>query len=69
MDQSPRRGELRDKFGHLHSENIFKDWSPVAIVALGIHRVGFPGALMTLSVSTPIEEDVPATAAQHQYGE
>jgi hypothetical protein len=33
-------GQLRDKYGHPHSEAIFKNWTPAAIRALGIHRVG-----------------------------
>jgi len=33
-------GQLIDKYGHLHTEAIFLNWSPAAIRALGIHRVG-----------------------------
>jgi hypothetical protein len=32
-------GQLIDRYGHLHSEAIFKNWSPAAIKALGIRRV------------------------------
>lgn len=35
-------GQWRDKYGHLHSGAIFKNWSPTAIKALGIHRVVEP---------------------------
>jgi hypothetical protein len=37
--QESRVGQLIDKHGHVHSEEIFRNWSPVAIKALGIHRV------------------------------
>jgi hypothetical protein len=30
-----------DRFGHLHSESIFKNWSAAAIKALGIRRKGY----------------------------
>ena len=29
---------LIDKYGHRHSEAVFKNWSPLAIQALGIRR-------------------------------
>ena len=32
-------GQLIDKYGHVHSEAIFINWSPAAIRALGIRRV------------------------------
>jgi hypothetical protein len=32
-------GRLVDQYGHEHSEAIFKNWSPKAIRALGIHRI------------------------------
>lgn len=35
-------GQWLDKYGHLHSGAIFKNWSPAAIRALGIHRVVEP---------------------------
>lgn len=31
---------LVDKHGHRHSEAVFRNWSPAAIKALGIRRVG-----------------------------
>jgi len=37
--QAPR-ASLIDKHGHRHSEAIFRNWSPAAIKALGIRRVG-----------------------------
>jgi hypothetical protein len=67
MAQAPRRGDLLDRHGHFHSEDIFKNWSPAAIVALGIHRVGFTGALMPRSASTPNVEDVHAHETEHQH--
>lgn len=36
-------GQLIDKHGHLHSEAIFKNWSPAAIKALGIRRIEAEG--------------------------
>jgi hypothetical protein len=36
-------GQLIDKHGHLHSEAIFRNWSPAAIKALGIRRVEIGG--------------------------
>jgi hypothetical protein len=35
-------GQLVDKYGNPHSEAIFRNWSPGAIKALGIHRVRRP---------------------------
>jgi hypothetical protein len=34
-----RTGQLIDKWGHPHSEAIFRNWSPAAIRALGIRRI------------------------------
>jgi hypothetical protein len=40
-DNPPQHlGQLRDKYGNPHSEAIFKNWTPAAIRALGIYRVG-----------------------------
>lgn len=36
---SPLPGQLVDRFGHAHSEAIFRNWSPAVIKALGIRRV------------------------------
>jgi hypothetical protein len=36
-------GQLVDKYGHLHSEAVFRSWSPAAIKALGIRRVEAEG--------------------------
>jgi hypothetical protein len=33
-------GRLIDKCGHEHSEAIFRNWTPAAIKAMGIRRVG-----------------------------
>ena len=30
--------QLVDRHGHLHSEGVYKNWSPAAIKALGIER-------------------------------
>ena len=38
--QNPQPGQLVDRYGNVHSELIFRNWSPAAIKALGIHRVG-----------------------------
>ena len=38
----PNTGQLIDRYGHLHSESIFRNWTPSAIKALGIRRVGAP---------------------------
>jgi hypothetical protein len=38
----PRPG-LVDKWGHPHSEAIFRNWSPAAIRALGIRRIKAKG--------------------------
>jgi hypothetical protein len=35
-----QRGRLVDRFGHEHSESIFRNWSTAAIKAMGIRRVG-----------------------------
>ena len=34
--------QLIDRYGHPHSESIFRNWTPAAIRALGIRRVGAP---------------------------
>ena len=34
-----RSGQIVDRYGHVHSEAVFKNWSPAAIEALGIHRL------------------------------
>ena len=34
-----QQGRLVDKYGHEHSEAVFKNWTPRAIRALGIRRV------------------------------
>jgi hypothetical protein len=39
-----RVGRLIDKYGHVHGEAIFRNWSPAAIKALGIRRVDDGGA-------------------------
>jgi hypothetical protein len=39
----PAPGQLVDRYGHVHSEAIFHNWSPAAIKALGIRRVGEGG--------------------------
>ena len=31
--------QLVDRYGHLHSEAIFRNWSPAAIKALGVRRI------------------------------
>ena len=36
----PRVGQLVDRYGQIHSESVLRDWSPQALKALGIHRVG-----------------------------
>ena len=47
-DISPREasqqktGQLIDRYGHTHSESIFRNWTHDAIKALGIRRVGAP---------------------------
>ena len=33
-------GRLIDRNGHEHSEAIFRNWTPAAIKAMGIRRVG-----------------------------
>ena len=39
------RGQLIvDKYGHVHTDAVFRHWSPVAIKALGIRRVDRGGA-------------------------
>ena len=38
-----RPGQLVDCHGHVHSEAIFKNWSPAAIQVLGIRRVKAKG--------------------------
>ena len=44
IDTSPKpASQLIDKYGHRHSEAIFRNWSPAAIKALGIRRVGDGG--------------------------
>ena len=35
----PQHGRLIDRFGHEHSEHIFKNWSPAALRVMGIRRV------------------------------
>ena len=37
-------GQLVDKWGHFHSEAIFRNWTPAAIRSLGIRRVKKGGA-------------------------
>jgi hypothetical protein len=39
-----RVGQLIDKYGHVHSESIFRNWSPAAIRVMGIRRVQNGGA-------------------------
>jgi hypothetical protein len=36
----PKPGQLVDRYGHVHSEAIFRNWSPAAIKALGVRRIG-----------------------------
>jgi|GEM_PF-5844977 hypothetical protein len=38
--QTPRAGQLTDRYGHVHSEAVLRHWSPAAIRALGVHRIG-----------------------------
>jgi hypothetical protein len=33
-------GQLVDKHGHVHTEAVYRNWSPAAIRVLGIRRVG-----------------------------
>jgi hypothetical protein len=33
-------GRLIDRYGHEHSEAILRNWTPAAIKAMGIRRVG-----------------------------
>jgi hypothetical protein len=35
-----RVGQLIDRYGHVHSEAVLNNWSPKALKALGIHRIG-----------------------------
>jgi hypothetical protein len=35
-----RPGQLVDRFGHLHSESVFANWSAGALKALDVHRYG-----------------------------
>jgi len=39
-EQAPRVGHLIDKYGHLHTEAVLTAWSPQALKALGVRRVG-----------------------------
>jgi hypothetical protein len=39
-EAEPSVGRLVDSYGHVHSEAIFLNWSPAAIVAFGIRRLG-----------------------------
>ena len=39
-----QRGRLIDRYGHEHSEAIFRNWTPQAIRVLGIRRVDDGGA-------------------------
>ena len=32
--------QLLDKYGHVHSEAVLRHWTPAALKALGIRRVG-----------------------------
>jgi hypothetical protein len=34
-----QQGRLVDKYDHALSESIFKNWTPKAIRALGVHRI------------------------------
>jgi hypothetical protein len=43
IKQEPRLGQLIDKHGHVHSEAIFRNWTPAAIKALGIRRIDAEG--------------------------
>ena len=36
----PRPGQLIDKHGHHHTEAVLTAWSPQALKALGVRRVG-----------------------------
>jgi hypothetical protein len=38
--QAPGIGQLIDRYGHVHSEAVLTNWSPQALKALGVHRVG-----------------------------
>jgi hypothetical protein len=38
-----QQGDLVDRFGHKHSEHIFRNWSPKTIRVMGIRRVGNDG--------------------------
>lgn len=33
------RGQLVDRWGHVHSEAVLTNWSPAALAACGVHRV------------------------------
>jgi hypothetical protein len=34
------KGQLVDRYGHVHSEAVLTNWSPQALKVLGIHRIG-----------------------------
>ena len=38
--QESRPGQLVDRYGHIHGEAVLTHWSPAALRALGIHRLG-----------------------------
>jgi hypothetical protein len=37
---TPPPGQLVDRYGNLHTEGVLRNWSPAALKALGIRRVG-----------------------------
>jgi hypothetical protein len=37
---APVRGQLVDRYGHVHSEAVLINWSSQALKVLGIRRVG-----------------------------
>jgi len=38
--QPARVGQLVDRYGHVHGEIVLTAWSPQALKALGVRRVG-----------------------------
>jgi hypothetical protein len=36
---SPAKGDLIDRYGHLHSEAVLRNWHPTVIKSLGIRRI------------------------------
>jgi hypothetical protein len=42
--QESRSGQLVDRFGHLHTDAVLRNWSPAAIRAMGIRPIEEGGA-------------------------